>query len=58
MAGKGHETYQEIAGRRLPFDDAVEVRQALAARYTTDPGRARSVTATSTATSGGAHPEA
>ena len=58
IAGKGHETYQEIAGERRPFDDAVEARQALAARYTTDPGRARSVTATSTATSGGAHPGA
>jgi UDP-N-acetylmuramoyl-L-alanyl-D-glutamate--2,6-diaminopimelate ligase len=22
IAGKGHETYQEIAGRRLPFSDA------------------------------------
>ena len=45
-------------GERRPFDDAVEARQALAARYTTDPGRARSVTATSTATSGGAYPGA
>ena len=37
IAGKGHETYQEVAGRRLPFDDAVEARQALAARYGSDP---------------------
>jgi UDP-N-acetylmuramoyl-L-alanyl-D-glutamate--2,6-diaminopimelate ligase len=22
IAGKGHETYQEIAGRRVPFSDA------------------------------------
>jgi UDP-N-acetylmuramoyl-L-alanyl-D-glutamate--2,6-diaminopimelate ligase len=22
IAGKGHEAYQEIAGRRLPFSDA------------------------------------
>ena len=58
IAGKGHETYQDIAGERRPFDDAVEARQALDARYTTDPGRARSVTATSTATTGGAHPGA
>jgi UDP-N-acetylmuramoyl-L-alanyl-D-glutamate--2,6-diaminopimelate ligase len=37
IAGKGHETYQEIAGRRLPFDDAVEVRDALSARFAADP---------------------
>jgi UDP-N-acetylmuramoyl-L-alanyl-D-glutamate--2,6-diaminopimelate ligase len=37
IAGKGHETYQEIAGRRLPFDDAVEARRALAARFGSDP---------------------
>jgi len=29
VAGKGHETYQEIAGRRLPFSDAFEVERAL-----------------------------
>jgi UDP-N-acetylmuramoyl-L-alanyl-D-glutamate--2,6-diaminopimelate ligase len=37
IAGKGHETYQEIAGRRLPFDDAVEARDALSARFASDP---------------------
>jgi UDP-N-acetylmuramoyl-L-alanyl-D-glutamate--2,6-diaminopimelate ligase len=37
IAGKGHETYQEIAGRRLTFDDAVEARDALSARFTADP---------------------
>jgi len=37
IAGKGHETYQEIAGERLPFDDAVEARHALSARYGSDP---------------------
>jgi UDP-N-acetylmuramoyl-L-alanyl-D-glutamate--2,6-diaminopimelate ligase len=37
LAGKGHETYQEIAGQRLPFDDAVEARHALSARYGTNP---------------------
>jgi UDP-N-acetylmuramoyl-L-alanyl-D-glutamate--2,6-diaminopimelate ligase len=37
IAGKGHETYQEIAGRRLPFDDAVEARGALSARFSSDP---------------------
>ncbi len=29
VAGKGHETYQEIAGERLSFSDAVIVRRAL-----------------------------
>jgi UDP-N-acetylmuramoyl-L-alanyl-D-glutamate--2,6-diaminopimelate ligase len=37
IAGKGHETYQEIAGRRLPFDDAVEARRALSARFGSEP---------------------
>jgi UDP-N-acetylmuramoyl-L-alanyl-D-glutamate--2,6-diaminopimelate ligase len=32
IAGKGHEKYQEIAGRVLPFDDVAVARQALAAR--------------------------
>ncbi len=32
LAGKGHETYQEVAGRRLPFSDAVEAGRALAGR--------------------------
>lgn len=32
VAGKGHEDYQEIAGKRLPFSDMVQVRQALAQR--------------------------
>jgi len=31
VAGKGHETYQEIAGRRLPFSDIVVAEQSLAA---------------------------
>jgi UDP-N-acetylmuramoyl-L-alanyl-D-glutamate--2,6-diaminopimelate ligase len=31
LAGKGHETYQEIAGHRLAFSDAIEARQALEA---------------------------
>jgi UDP-N-acetylmuramoyl-L-alanyl-D-glutamate--2,6-diaminopimelate ligase len=30
IAGKGHERYQEIAGRRLPFDDFAAARAALA----------------------------
>ena len=30
IAGKGHEGYQEIAGRRLPFSDAAVARDALA----------------------------
>ena len=29
VAGKGHENYQEIQGRRLPFSDAAAVRAAL-----------------------------
>ena len=32
IAGKGHEAYQEIAGRRLPFADADAARAALRAR--------------------------
>ncbi|MGH9089315.1 MAG: UDP-N-acetylmuramoyl-L-alanyl-D-glutamate--2,6-diaminopimelate ligase, partial [Acidimicrobiales bacterium] len=32
LAGKGHETALEIGGERLPFDDAVVARRALAAR--------------------------
>ena len=32
IAGKGHETHQEIDGERLPFDDAAVVREILAAR--------------------------
>jgi UDP-N-acetylmuramoyl-L-alanyl-D-glutamate--2,6-diaminopimelate ligase len=37
IAGKGHETYQEVAGKRLPFDDAVEARDALSVRFASDP---------------------
>jgi UDP-N-acetylmuramyl tripeptide synthase len=37
IAGKGHETYQEVAGRRLPFDDAVEARRALSAHFASNP---------------------
>ena len=29
IAGKGHESYQEIAGERLPFSDALVAREAL-----------------------------
>jgi UDP-N-acetylmuramyl tripeptide synthase len=32
IAGKGHETYQEIAGRRLNFSDEEQARAALARR--------------------------
>jgi UDP-N-acetylmuramoyl-L-alanyl-D-glutamate--2,6-diaminopimelate ligase len=32
VAGKGHENYQEIAGKRLPFSDAAVARDALARR--------------------------
>jgi UDP-N-acetylmuramoyl-L-alanyl-D-glutamate--2,6-diaminopimelate ligase len=37
IAGKGHETYQEIAGQRHPFNDVVEARQALSTRFSSDP---------------------
>ena len=29
VAGKGHETYQEIQGVKHPFDDKYELKQAL-----------------------------
>ena len=32
IAGKGHEKYQEVGGRRLPFDDIEVAREALEAR--------------------------
>jgi UDP-N-acetylmuramoyl-L-alanyl-D-glutamate--2,6-diaminopimelate ligase len=32
IAGKGHETYQLVGGRRLDFDDAAHARAALTAR--------------------------
>jgi UDP-N-acetylmuramoyl-L-alanyl-D-glutamate--2,6-diaminopimelate ligase len=32
LAGKGHEAYQETAGRRVPFSDLAVARDALAAR--------------------------
>ena len=32
LAGKGHEPYQEIGGRKLPFSDAEQAAHALAAR--------------------------
>jgi UDP-N-acetylmuramyl tripeptide synthase len=32
LAGKGHETYQEIAGTRVPFSDREVARAALEER--------------------------
>jgi UDP-N-acetylmuramoyl-L-alanyl-D-glutamate--2,6-diaminopimelate ligase len=32
LAGKGHETYQVVGTKRLPFDEAVIVRDLLAGR--------------------------
>ena len=32
VAGKGHETWQEVGGERVPFDDVAVVREALAGR--------------------------
>jgi UDP-N-acetylmuramoyl-L-alanyl-D-glutamate--2,6-diaminopimelate ligase len=37
IAGKGHETYQEVSSRRLPFDDVIEARLALSAQFSSDP---------------------
>jgi UDP-N-acetylmuramoyl-L-alanyl-D-glutamate--2,6-diaminopimelate ligase len=37
IAGKGHETYQEIGAERLPFDDVAEARLALSVRFSGDP---------------------
>ena len=34
LAGKGHEPYQEIKGRKMPFSDADHAALALAARVT------------------------
>jgi UDP-N-acetylmuramoyl-L-alanyl-D-glutamate--2,6-diaminopimelate ligase len=39
IAGKGHETYQEIKGVRYPFDDRVVAREALAEREASGNGR-------------------
>lgn len=35
IAGKGHENYQEISGKRLPFDDRMVTRQIYLQRETT-----------------------
>ena len=37
IAGKGHEAYQEIGGRRLPFSDVDEARRALSVHFPSDP---------------------
>jgi UDP-N-acetylmuramoyl-L-alanyl-D-glutamate--2,6-diaminopimelate ligase len=37
VAGKGHETVQEIGDRRLPFDDRAVVTEFLRARWPSDP---------------------
>jgi UDP-N-acetylmuramoyl-L-alanyl-D-glutamate--2,6-diaminopimelate ligase len=41
IAGKGHETYQEIAGRKEPFDDRVVAREILAARESAEDAETR-----------------
>jgi UDP-N-acetylmuramoyl-L-alanyl-D-glutamate--2,6-diaminopimelate ligase len=35
VAGKGHEDYQEIHGRKMPFSDPVHVAAALKNRMAT-----------------------
>jgi UDP-N-acetylmuramyl-tripeptide synthetase len=40
VAGKGHETYQEVQGVRLPFDDVAQVQVALQKRTAADQGAA------------------
>jgi UDP-N-acetylmuramoyl-L-alanyl-D-glutamate--2,6-diaminopimelate ligase len=40
IAGKGHEQYQEVAGRRLAFSDLECARAALRRRAGLAPGRA------------------
>jgi UDP-N-acetylmuramyl-tripeptide synthetase len=39
LAGKGHETEQEVAGQRYPFDDRAQARAALARRVAADRDR-------------------
>ena len=39
IAGKGHETYQEIAGEKLPFDDREIVREWAAERKVPQPAK-------------------
>jgi UDP-N-acetylmuramoyl-L-alanyl-D-glutamate--2,6-diaminopimelate ligase len=41
IAGKGHETYQEINGVRRPFDDRVVAREALIKRQSGEDNRDR-----------------
>ena len=40
VAGKGHETYQEVRGERLPFSDVEQVQRALVARAADQGARA------------------
>lgn len=39
LAGKGHEDYQEIAGKRLPFSDLAQVQMAFASLAASAPGK-------------------
>jgi UDP-N-acetylmuramoyl-L-alanyl-D-glutamate--2,6-diaminopimelate ligase len=36
VAGKGHEPYQDIGGRRVPFSDVAVARAALSAKAAGD----------------------
>lgn len=40
LAGKGHETYQEVSGKRLPFSDIEQAHAALSLRRQVQSGRA------------------
>ena len=53
LAGKGHETFQEVAGERLPFDDRERARAALALRAAGGPA-AETTAASHPAAQGGA----
>jgi len=36
ITGKGHETYQEVNGVRLPFDDVIELQKAFHEKYSSN----------------------
>jgi UDP-N-acetylmuramoyl-L-alanyl-D-glutamate--2,6-diaminopimelate ligase len=59
IAGKGHETGQEVAGVLLPFDDVSVAREALeASRYSAPSTSAAGTSATGTSATGTSAPDA